>query len=56
MKSASNFERLVLGWIDPDVLQVNDELYKIYMRPYILLHRADFNISAIFRSKFCVRL
>ena len=42
-----NFERLVLGCIDADFLQVNtcwkalDEIYNIY----ILLHRSNFNIS-----------
>ena len=49
-----NFERLVLGCIDADFLQVNtrwkalDDIYKIY----ILLHRSDLQISAKHRQHF----
>ena len=59
-----NFERLVLGCIDADFLQVNtrwkalDEIYKIYIyaslgekNRIILLHCSDLKISAKKKSK-----
>ena len=49
MKSPANFDRLVLGCIEPDVckqmsntrVKALDEIYKIYR----LLHRSDLKIS-----------